>query len=74
MYTLDDIKAARSTDALADVLDAYCDKHGLPLVSADDLLAEYRAHVAWLAYFCDQWERVQEREDFDSAIAARGER
>lgn len=70
---LDDIKAATSTDALADLLDTYCWQEGLPYASADDLLLRTLHWRELLQAFCDRWEAVQREEDFLSAIAARGE-
>lgn len=51
-------------------------------MSADELIAELQADdcpdnaplIAWLRDFCRRWEEAQALEDFNAAIAARGER
>ncbi len=59
--------------SLADALAAYCDKHELPHVCANELLMAYHAHVVWLAAFCDQWEKVQGANDkLLDAVKAQG--
>lgn len=77
--TTDDIMRATTTDALSDLLAEYCDRHGLPFVSADELLLEIMARMGaldaqwkWVQAFISQWETVQAEEDFESAIRARG--
>lgn len=48
-------------DALVNEYCAYCDKHGLPQLSADELLweingAEYLQHAPYLHNFINRWE------------------
>lgn len=89
MLSFEDITATNSTDALSDLLAAYCAEHALPLTDAEELLhevwamiederdpvllAQYHDHVRWLLVFINRWNVVQADEDFESAIAARGE-
>ena len=77
----EDITAAKTTEALADLLDHYCHNHNLPYQSADELLLEVlgrinelQNHVQWLLNYIDQWNTVQADEDFEAAIQARGEK
>lgn len=44
---------------LTAALVAYCDKHELPHICANELLADCHGHVAWLSEFIRQWEKVQ---------------
>lgn len=81
----EDIQETNTTDALADLLDAYCLANELPdqfghRLSADELLLEvlYRIdtlqrHTRWLYTFIERWNAVQAEEDFEQACAARGE-
>lgn len=85
---IEDITATTTTDALADLLAAYCERYGLPYIDAESLifetckhieaaetrLAALKAHLRWLQTFTAQWMAVQSDEDFEAAIAARGER
>jgi hypothetical protein len=48
---------------LTAALVAYCDKHELPQICANELLMACHGHVVWLAAFCDQWEKVQGAND-----------
>lgn len=86
---IDDVLAAQSTEALSDILEAFCKDTALPLMSADELLLEVwhmidderddltrsqlRQHITWLSTFINQWELVQKEEDFRAACEARGE-
>lgn len=77
----EDITAAKTTEALADLLDHYCHNNSLPYQSADELLVEVlgrvnelQNHVQWLLNYIDQWNTVQADEDFEAAIQARGEK
>jgi len=77
----EDITETKTTDALVDLLDAYCLDNGLPCQSADELLLKVlerinslRNHAEWLQAFITQWTIVQADEDFNQAIAVRGER
>lgn len=86
---MEDILAAQSTDALSDILAAFCEDTALPLMSADELLlevwhmidderdditrAQLREHITWLCTFINRWELVQKEEDFFAACVARGE-
>jgi len=78
---IEDIIETTTTEALSDLLAAYCKDYGLSDVSADDLLLEVlstaeimKAHVQWLQAFITRWEAVQADEDFEHAIAMRGEK
>jgi hypothetical protein len=70
---IEDITAARTTDALCDLLDAYCDREGLPLIDAEELLLRVMHQKEFLAAFCKRWDVVQSQEDFEQACRARGE-
>ena len=85
----EDIIAAKTTEALSDLLSEYCKaraKHNdslwvLPYKSADELLLEVlhtaeimKAHAQWLQAFILRWDAVQADEDFEHAIEMRGER
>jgi hypothetical protein len=60
MKSIFDIKTeSELTAALAN----YCDKHELPNVCANELLADCHGHVAWLTEFIRQWEKVQGAND-----------
>lgn len=81
MGHIEDIIATKSTDALADLLDAYCKDNDLSYQSADGLLLavlerqeELKDISLWLQAFIAQWEAVQAEEDFEAACAARGEK
>lgn len=69
---LGDIGRSNSTEALTDLLTEYCDTHNLPLMSADELLLVVGAQWVWLQAFVARWDVVQDEEDFQSAIRARG--
>jgi hypothetical protein len=78
---IEDIIEAKSTYELSDLLDAYCKANDLPFESADEVLLEVlaqmnklRAHWEWLQAFITQWDAVQAEEDFEYAIAMRGEK
>lgn len=73
MPSFDDIAAAKSTDALTDLLATFCQQEGIPYESADELLWRVQDWHSWLQSFIDKWDETQAREDFESAIAARGE-
>ena len=77
----DDITETTTTEALSDLLAAYCKDYSLSDLSADDLLLEVlgtatimKAHAQWLQAFIIRWEAVQADEDFEHAIAMRGEK
>lgn len=77
---IEDITATKTTDQLSDLLEGFCEAHALPWISADGLLltlldqmAELKQQCDWLIMFCAQWEAVQAKEDFESAIYARRE-
>jgi hypothetical protein len=77
---MEDIQETNTTDALADLLSAYCLANELPYQSADELLHEVferietlRGHTRWLLTFIDRWDVVQGEEDFEQTCAARGE-
>lgn len=81
MSHIEDIIATRTTDALTDLLDAYCKDNDLTPMSADELLLEtlekmnqLKAQWQWLQAFITHWETVQAEEDFEAACAARGEK
>jgi hypothetical protein len=69
----DDIVRSNSTEALTDLLTEYCDTNNLPLMSADELLLVVGEHWCWLLAFIARWNVVEDEEDFQSAIRARGE-
>jgi hypothetical protein len=69
---LGDIERSNSTEALTDLLTEYCDTNNLPLMSADELLLVVGAQWEWLQAFVARWDVVQDEEDFQSAIRARG--
>lgn len=77
---MEDIQETNTTDALADLLNAYCLANELPYQSADELLLEVlhrietlQRHTHWLHTFIERWDVVQAEEDFEQACAARGE-
>ena len=70
---LDAIEQSDSTEALTDLLADYCDTNNLPLMSADELLLVVGAQWEWLQAFVARWDVVQDEEDCQSAIRARGE-
>ena len=78
---IEDIIEAKSTDELSDVLDAYCKANDLAFESADEVMLEVlaqmnklRANWQWLQAFILRWDAVQADEDFEYAIAMRGEK
>jgi hypothetical protein len=66
------IEQSNSTEALTDLLTEYCDTNNLPLMSADELLLVVGAQWEWLQAFVARWDVVQDEEDLQSAIRARG--
>jgi hypothetical protein len=66
------IEQSNSTEALTDLLVEYCDTNNLPLMSADELLLVVGAQWEWLQAFVARWDVVQDEEDLQSAIRARG--
>jgi hypothetical protein len=77
----EDIIEITTTEALSDLLSEYCKDYGLSPMSADELLLEVldtatraKAHALWLQAFIIRWEAVQADEDFEHAIAMRGEK
>jgi hypothetical protein len=69
---LGDIERSNSTEALTDLLTEYCDTNNLLLMSADELLLVVGAQWEWLQAFVARWDVVQDEEDLQSAIRARG--
>jgi hypothetical protein len=69
---LGDIERSNSTEALTDLLVEYCGTNNLPLMSADELLLVVGAQWEWLQAFVARWDVVQDEEDLQSAIRARG--
>jgi hypothetical protein len=69
---LGDIERSNSTEALTDLLTEYCDTNNLPRMSADELLLVLGAQWEWLQAFVARWDVVQDEEDLQSAIRARG--
>lgn len=45
--------------ALTKKLNAYCDEHGLPHLSADELLYEMQHHCWWLRDFIKGWDATE---------------
>lgn len=70
----EEITSIKTTEGLSDLLEGFCFTNGLPLRCADELRHELLSHLNWLNAFCDHWNKVQAEEDFEQAIAARGER
>ena len=78
---IEDIIEAKSTDELSDLLDAYCKANELPHESADELqlrvleqIEKLKTNAHWLQAFILRWDAVQADEDFEYAIAMRGEK
>ncbi|MES2300874.1 MAG: hypothetical protein V4521_02175 [Pseudomonadota bacterium] len=72
-----DIAACETCEAATDALLAFADKHGLDHHCAEEMQFDEGVDApmcAWLRSFCIRWEYLQAREDFEAAIAARGER
>ena len=76
-----DIIEAKSTDQLSDLLNAYCKANDLAFESADEVLLDVlkrinklKANAMWLNAFILRWDAVQADEDFEYAIAMRGEK
>jgi hypothetical protein len=69
---LGDIERSNSTEALTDLLTEYCDTNNLPLMSADELLLVVGAQWEWLQAYVARRDVVQDEEDLQSAIRARG--
>jgi hypothetical protein len=77
----EDIIEAKTTDELSDLLCAYCKANDLAFESADEVLLDVlermnklRANWEWLQAFITRWDAVQADEDFEYAIAMRGEK
>ena len=77
----EDIIEAKTTDELSDLLCAYCKANDLPFESADEVMLDVlrrmnklRANWEWLQAFILRWDAVQADEDFEYAIAMRGEK
>lgn len=77
----EDIIEAKSTDQLSDLLNAYCRANDLAYESCDDVLLDVlaqiekrKANAVWLDAFIERWDAVQAEEDFEYAVAMRGEK
>jgi hypothetical protein len=77
----EDIIEANSTYELSDLLCAYCRANDLAFESADEVLLDVlaqiekrKANAVWLDAFIERWDAVQAEEDFEYAIAMRGEK
>ena len=77
----EDIIEANSTYELSDLLDAYCKANDLAYESCDDVLLDVlaqiekrKANAVWLDAFIERWDAVQAEEDFEYAVAMRGEK
>jgi hypothetical protein len=77
----EDIIEAKTTDQLSDLLNAYCKANDLAFESADEVLLDVlkrinklKANAMWLNAFILRWDAVQADEDFEYAIAMRGEK
>lgn len=77
----EDIIEAKTTDELSDLLNAYCKANDLAFESADEVLLDVleqieklKANVMWLNAFILRWDAVQADEDFEYAVAMRGEK
>jgi len=76
-----DIIEAKTTDQLSDLLNAYCRANDLAFESADEVqlqvleqIERLKANAMWLNAFILRWDAVQADEDFEYAIAMRGEK
>jgi hypothetical protein len=76
-----DIIEAKTTDQLSDLLNAYCKANDLAFESADEVqlqvleqIERLKANAMWLNAFILRWDAVQADEDFEYAIAMRGEK
>ena len=76
-----DIIEAKTTDQLSDLLNAYCKANDLAFESADEVLLDVlkrinklKANAMWLNAFILRWDAVQADEDFEYAVAMRGEK
>jgi hypothetical protein len=76
-----DIIEAKTTDELSDLLCAYCKANDLPFESADEVMLDVlkrtnklKANAMWLNTFILRWDAVQADEDFEYAVAMRGEK
>ena len=47
-------------EVLSNELNAYCEKHSLPKLSADDLICELKQHVDYLGNFIERWEAAEQ--------------
>jgi hypothetical protein len=77
----EDIIEAKTTDQLSDLLNAYCKANDLAFESADEVMLDVlqrmnklRANWQWLQAFILRWDAVQADEDFEYAVAMRGEK
>jgi hypothetical protein len=77
----EDIIEAKTTDQLSDLLNAYCKANDLAFESADEVLLDVlkrinklKANAMWLNAFILRWDAVQADEDFEYAVAMRGEK
>ena len=77
----EDIIEAKTTDQLSDLLCAYCKANDLAFESADEVLLDVlertnklKANARWLQAFILRWDAVQADEDFEYAVAMRGEK
>ena len=77
----EDIIEANSTYELSDLLNAYCKANDLAFESADEVLLDVlkrtnklKANAMWLNAFILRWDAVQADEDFEYAVAMRGEK
>jgi hypothetical protein len=77
----EDIIEAKTTDELSDLLCAYCKANDLAYESCDDVLLDVlaqiekrKANAVWLDAFITRWDVVQADEDFEYAVAMRGEK
>jgi hypothetical protein len=76
-----DIIEAKTTYELSDLLNAYCKANDLAFESADEVLLDVlkrinklKANAMWLNAFILRWDAVQADEDFEYAVAMRGEK
>lgn len=81
MIITEDMLNAKSTDDLSDLLFSYSHRNMLTFASADEMLIDVlnqieklQVNARWLQGFIKVWNDVQAEEDFESAIAARGEK
>jgi len=49
---------------MAEILNNFCEEHGLELLSASEIAWETEEQREWLERFVDIWYRVEDRDNF----------